>query len=196
MKLFVGLGNFGEKYENTRHNLGFMVVEQFLKDFEPVENTKWTGSNKFKSDIAEIEWQPKKGEMEKVILAKPKTFMNDSGIAVSAISKFYKIDASDIFIIHDDIDFQIGNLKIRFGGGDGGHNGIKSVTEHLGTDRYWRLRMGIEVGENTPAQNFVLQIFTAEERWEVKKSIKKASDALQEVLENGTEVAMNKFNTR
>ncbi len=209
MKLIVGLGNPGEKYAKTRHNLGFMIVDQFLKDFEPQKDTVWNDSKKFKSDIAQIEWHRRSAGsssslrassgqaiMEKVILVKPKTYMNNSGMAVSLISKFYKIKPEDIWIVHDDIDFQVGNLKIRFGGGDAGHNGVASVTKSLGTDKFWRVRLGIEFGEKIVVEDFVLRNFSPKEKGKVKKVIKNASDALQEVLENGTDVAMNKFNTR
>lgn len=201
MKLIIGLGNPGEKYEKTRHNLGFMVVEQFLKDFEPQKDTAWNDSKKFKSDIVEIEWQPRqrragKAFPEKVILVKPKTFMNNSGMAVSLIAKFYKVSPEDIFIIHDELDLPLGNLKIRLGGSSAGHNGIESVIDALGTDKFWRLRLGIKFGENLNAEDFVLRNFSPQEKGKVKKVIKNASDALQEVLENGPDAAMNKFNTR
>ncbi len=196
MKLIVGLGNPGEKYEKTRHNLGFMVVEQFLKDFEPQKDTAWNDSKKFKSDIAEIDWQPKHGKMEKVILVKPKTFMNNSGMAVSLIARFYKVSPENIFIIHDELDLPLGNLKIRLGGSSAGHNGIESVIDSLGTDKFWRLRLGIKSGENINAEDFVLRNFSPKEKGKVKKVVKNASNALQEVLENSADAAMNRFNTR
>src|SRR3989344_4505482 len=101
MKLIVGLGNPGTQHQKTRHNLGFMVVEQFLKDFEPVGKTEWMDEKKFKSDIATLSWQPRHGKEEKVILAKPKTYMNNSGLAVSLVASFYKIQAPDVWIVHD-----------------------------------------------------------------------------------------------
>ncbi len=125
MKLIAGLGNPGKEYEKTRHNVGFMVVEQFLKNFESAKETVWTDNSKFKSDIAEIEWQRSKplrdkvvqqDLLEKVILVKPKTYMNNSGMAVSLIANFYKIPTQDIWIIHDDVDFPVGTLRIRHAG--------------------------------------------------------------------------------
>ena len=91
MKLIVGLGNPGEKYINTRHNLGFIIVEHFLKDFQSARNTVWEKATKFKSEISQIEWQPRHGTLEKVILTKPQTYMNNSGLAVQLISSFYKL---------------------------------------------------------------------------------------------------------
>src|SRR5438067_1424386 len=103
MKLIVGLGNPGDAYEKNRHNLGFMVAEQFLKDFEPVHKTVWSNEPKFKSDIAELEWQSQNGTgLQKVILVKPKTYMNNSGMAVKLLTAYYKIPVTDIWILHDD----------------------------------------------------------------------------------------------
>src|SRR5690348_15063745 len=110
MKLIVGLGNPGEKYEKTRHNLGFMVVEQFLKDFERV-GIVWDNSKKFKSDVLEINVG-----LEKVIIAKPKTYMNNSGLAVQLLTSYYKLPTEDIIIVHDELDLPLGYLKIRLGG--------------------------------------------------------------------------------
>ena len=143
MKLLVGLGNPGVKYEKTRHNVGFMVVEQFLKDFEPVGKTVWNNSEMFKSDIVELTWQPKRGKEEKVILVKPKTFMNNSGLAVAILTTYYKIPTTDIWIVHDDVDLPMGNMKIRFGGASAGHRGVTSIMEALNTDKFWRFRLGI-----------------------------------------------------
>src|SRR5579883_2353368 len=105
MKLIVGLGNPGEKYQHTRHNMGFLAVEQFLKDFQSTRDTVWTDEKKFKSDVVEIDWQKKNGEVEKLILVKPKTFMNDSGLAVKLLADFYKIPPEEIWILHDEVDF-------------------------------------------------------------------------------------------
>lgn len=205
MKLFVGLGNTGAKYNKTRHNLGFVVIEQFLKDFEPVNKDNWENESKFKAEISEIEWQPQSGALEKVILVKPTTYMNNSGMAVSLISKFYKINPEDIFIIHDELDLPVGSMKVRLGGASAGHNGVSSVIEHLGTDKFWRLRLGI--GEEKTqekmakhnvknTEDFVLSAFSPKEHSKIKHLIKNASDALQEILEKGTDSAMNRFNTR
>src|SRR5437667_10312381 len=114
MKLLIGLGNPGKQYEKTRHNVGFMVLEQFFKDFSPAEQTVWTDFSKFKSDIAEITWQRQNHSSqsaEKVILVKPKTFMNNSGMAVKLIADFYKISGDDIWSIHVDVDFHVGSMR-------------------------------------------------------------------------------------
>jgi len=202
MKLVVGLGNPGEKYERTRHNLGFMTVEHFLKDFELAKSTSWENSVKFKSDIAQIEWQPKHGVLEKVILVKPKTYMNNSGLAIQLITSYYKLPTTDVWITHDDIDLPLGSLKIRFGGASAGHHGVESVMEHLNTDKFWRFRMGIgEAGKikNQKLRNvedFVLSDFTGSERGKLKDLIKKGVKAIETSLEDSLEAAMNKFNAK
>src|SRR3989344_5422114 len=134
MKLIVGLGNPGEKYERTRHNAGFLVVEQFLKDADPVAQTVWQDEKRLKSDIATLDWKPKVGPSVRIVLVKPKTYMNNSGMAVSLIASYYKITSADIWVIHDDYDFPLGSMKIRFGGASAGHKGIASIIDSLGDD--------------------------------------------------------------
>jgi PTH1 family peptidyl-tRNA hydrolase len=202
MKLIVGLGNPGEKYEKTRHNLGFMIVDRFLKDFESAKDTSWENLTKFKSDVAQIDWQPKHREEEKVILVEPKTFMNNSGMAVKIIADFYKITPENIWVINDDIDLPLGSMKIRFGGASAGHRGIESVIEQLGTDKFWRFRMGI--GENRElndsrvknVDDFVLGVFSGSEKGKLKELIARGADAIEMSLEDGMEAAMNRFNTK
>src|SRR3989304_7316487 len=107
MKLIVGLGNPGEKYETTRHNLGFIILDHLLKDLKSVNQDKWKDNPKLKSEIFILDWQPKEEESKKIILAKPKTYMNNSGMAVSTISSFYKITPDDIWIVHDELDLPL-----------------------------------------------------------------------------------------
>lgn len=205
MKLIVGLGNPGEKYGATRHNAGFMVVDAFLKDFEPEKNTNWENSSKLKSDILQIEWQPKAGKLEKIILAKPRTYMNNSGMAISLISSFYKIKPEDIWIVNDDFDLPLGTMKIRFGGASAGHHGVESIIASLGTDKFWRFRMG--TGEShakgkiakhkiRKAENFVLSSFAKGEAGKIRELIKRGSKAIAMALEEGLQNSQNRFNTR
>src|SRR3989344_8357888 len=108
MKLIVGLGNPGEKYKKTRHNMGFMVIEALFKQMTPVAKTVWEDNKKFKADIAELTWKPKKSkEEERIILAKPKTYMNNSGMSVSVIARFYKIKPEDVWIVNDEVDLPL-----------------------------------------------------------------------------------------
>ncbi len=203
MKLIVGLGNPGKQYEKTKHNLGFMVVEQFLKDFEPVSKTEWEDSKKFKSDIVNLDWQPKHGQMEKVILAKPKTYMNNSGMSVRLLLTFYKLQSTDVWVVYDDLDLPLGSMKIRFGGASAGHHGVDSIIENLKTDKFWRFRMGIgklspkiERGIVKNAEDIVLGKFKGGEWGKARELIKRGSKALQTALEEDLESAMNRFNTK
>lgn len=205
MKLIVGLGNYGEKYERTRHNLGFMVLEQFLKDFEPVEKTVWDDNKKFKADILDFEWKPKVGTKERVLLLKPKTFMNNSGLSVSLVTSYYHIDPKDIWIVHDEMDIPLGMMKIRFGGSGAGHHGIESIMRSLGTEKFWRFRMGIGGSKNhseiakhkvTDTEEYVLGAFGQGEYGKIRLLIKRGAKALEMALEKDLQTAMNRFNTK
>lgn len=202
MKLIVGLGNPGGKHERTRHNLGFMVIDALFKDYSsPKDNFR--EEKKFQADIAEINWQPKKGKAEKVILIKPLTFMNSSGLAVLLASKFYKIDSSNVWVIHDEVDLPLGAMKIRLGGSSAGHKGVESILEALKTDKFWRFRMGIgqqrgkiEGKRVKQIDNFVLGEFNESERGKVREIIKKGVKAMESALEESLEKAMNRYNTK
>ena len=196
MKLIVGLGNPGPSYEKTRHNGGFMVVEAFFKDFEPLKQTVWTKEDSLKSDIARIAWQPQEGTVEDVILAKPLAYMNHSGIAVELIASRFLIHPSDIWVVHDDIDIPLGKMKIRLGGASAGHKGVEDIMNHLNTDRFWRFRMGIGEPNSKlrPIDDFVLGTFRGAEKSRAKALITKGRKALSCALEEGMERAMNRFN--
>ena len=221
MKLIVGLGNPGEKYEKTRHNIGFMIVEKFLRDFSQTDQITWDESSKFKSFIAQIEWQKQtkdkspglnRERLEKVALLKPKTYMNNSGMSVRLAADFYKIKPEDIWVVHDDLDLPLGSLKIRLGGASAGHRGIESIIESLGTDKFWRFRLGIghphkknmENGtvmkmskrDFGSVDNFVLGGFGQGEAGKVKTLIKKSVAAIETALETGLDTAMNRFNSK
>jgi PTH1 family peptidyl-tRNA hydrolase len=202
MKLIVGLGNPGEKYEKTRHNVGFIIVDLLFKNYSTPKDA-FKEEKKFKAEIAEITWQPKKGENERVILVKPLTFMNGSGDAVSLIAKFYKIKSEDIWVVHDEIDLPLGAMKIRLGGSSAGHKGVESIIEKLKSDKFWRFRIGIGEqkekinGKRLKAiDNFVLGDFIKGEMGKIRESTKKSVKALEEALEHGLERAANRFNTK
>lgn len=216
MKLIVGLGNPGEKYENTRHNFGFRVVDQFVHDFEPAEKTVWKRSDKLKSDIAQLDWQPKEGQLERVIMVMPQTYMNNSGMAVSLVSSYYKIEPEDIWIIHDELDLPMGAMRIRFGGAAAGHHGVESIISSLGTDKFWRFRLGIGAThphsgrggrEEDKAQkisrqslrgveDYVLSSFGEGDQSKARELVKHASKAISYALEKGLEKSMNRYNTK
>jgi len=200
MKLIVGLGNPGEKYENTRHNLGFSVVDHLLKELG-TSKVDWDHSSKLKSDIA-----PFTINDEKVLLSKPQTYMNDSGTAVQLLANFYKIEPQYVWVVYDELDLPIGAMKIRFGGAAAGHHGVESIMESIGTDQFWRFRLGIgESHDKThtvskqivhDAKDFVLDQFHSNEAGKAREMIKRGADALRMALDKGMETAMNRFNTK
>lgn len=211
MKLIVGLGNPGEKYEQTRHNLGFQVIEKLVKDVSSENTSGWDSLDKVKSEVSSILFKN-----EKVILAKPKTYMNNSGMAVSLLTSFYKVTPQDIWIVYDELDLPVGTLKIRFGGAAAGHHGVESIIEKLGTDQFWRFRLGIGVthphtgqaarldgrGHTISRQKLkdvtkhVLGRFASGEQGKIRELIKHGSQALQIALEKGIDTAQNRFNTK
>ncbi len=204
MKLIVGLGNPGDKYESTRHNVGFMVLDRLIKDSQPVDNSDFTEDKKLKSEIFVFYWQPKKGEAEKVILVRPQTYMNNSGMAVSLVAKYYKVKPEDIWVVHDELDLPLGTMKIRFGGSAAGHHGVNDLIEKLGTDKFWRFRLGIAFAKNKEeiakhkvnGQEFVLKGFVGGEKSKARAAIKRGSKALATALEKGITSSMNQFNTK
>ncbi|WP_320033331.1 aminoacyl-tRNA hydrolase [Halarcobacter sp.] len=150
MHLIVGLGNIGEKYELTRHNIGFLVIDEMTKSL----NTSNINKSNFKADVFKSGYN---------LFVKPKTYMNLSGDAVVAIKEYYKIDIEDIIVIHDDLDLPFGTVKFKIGGGHGGHNGLKSIDSHIGKD-YIRVRIGIGKPLNKEdVANYVLSNFSKEE---------------------------------
>ncbi|HSW47483.1 MAG TPA: aminoacyl-tRNA hydrolase [Candidatus Saccharimonadales bacterium] len=208
MKLIVGLGNPGEKYENTRHNLGFQTIDHFLKESLSAKDAVWSVNKKLKSEIAVLDINPSTslGPDGKVILAKPQTFMNNSGMAVSLLLNFYKVKPVDLWLVYDELDLPVGSMKIRFGGAAAGHHGVESVMEKIGTDKFWRFRLGIGASHDkehviskqkiNKAKEFVLGGFGKSDKGKVRELIKHGSDALKTGIEKGIEVAMNRYNTR
>lgn len=162
MKLFVGLGNPDKKYQNTRHNLGQIFVDNFLRK----NNLTLKNYPKLSAQMAEFK------NPDKTLFAITNEYMNNSGISVKKISDYFKINPNDIYIIHDDLDIPIGEYKIQFDRGPAGHNGIKSTIDHLGTQAFNRIRIGIGKPENNiPVEDYVLQPFSKEERLIIDKTI-------------------------
>lgn len=153
MYLLVGLGNPGTKYENNRHNVGFMFIDHLAKKLEAPEFSEKFDSLHCRTEIAG----------KRVFLQKPQTFMNKSGIAVSKLANFYKIPLQNIFVIYDELDLEFAKIKIKQAGGDGGHNGIKSIDSQIGKN-YWRIRFGIDhPGNKDMVSSYVLHDFPANE---------------------------------
>lgn len=201
MILIIGLGNPGDKYVDTRHNLGFEVVNELKRKLESSSENQelsWKTEEKFKAEIIRLQHNS-----NSLILAKPQTFMNKSGISVFKIAAFFKIAPENIIIIHDELDLLLGHMKIRLGGSDAGHHGLESIIKSLGTDKFIRVRLGIgaektlsgehkEVAFN--AERFVMEPFLPQERHTVKHITKLALKAIDVILEKGIEKAQNQFN--
>jgi PTH1 family peptidyl-tRNA hydrolase len=190
MKIIIGLGNPGEKYEKTRHNIGFDIVSLFADSKMPIFS-EWKLNKKFNSEISE----GKIGKT-KIVLAKPQTFMNNSGEAVSCISRFYKVSSKDIIIIHDDIDLPFGKIRIKKTGSSGGHRGLESIIKFLGNENFVRLKVGVGPKKkiNDDAAKLVLKKITKTEDKIISETKEKAVEAIVSILEDGLEAAMNYFN--
>lgn len=188
MFLVVGLGNPGRKYSRTRHNIGFRVVDEFQREND---FPKFKLQQKSNSLISEREITDKK-----VILAKPQTFMNDSGKAVKALIINYQLSITNLIVAHDDLDLPLGKIRISHGRGSAGHKGVGSIIKELGTNNFVRLRIGImneELGIRN-AEDFVLEKFSKDEEKIISEAIKKTCQALKTALTEGLEKAMAEFN--
>ena len=187
MKLIAGLGNIGREYAGTRHNIGFMVADELAKRWG--ETTWKTGDN-----ASYVEHRLP----EKVFLIKPTTYMNLSGIAVGDFANFYHIQPQDILVIHDDMDLPSGFLRIRKKGSAGGHNGLKSIEQALGTQEYPRIRIGIGHPEHEEQAviSHVLQQFSTFEQEAIQEAVHKAADAVELWLKEDLEAAAQKYNSK
>lgn len=181
MRLIIGLGNPGKEYQKTRHNIGFKALDKIAKDFKI--------QKKLSAEIA---------KKNNIIYAKPLTYMNESGLAIKRISQFYKIKFSDILIIHDDKDLPLGKIRIRRDGSAGGHNGIKSIIEQLGTNKFNRLRIGINNPEKKIRDTayYVLNDFSLAEQKKIKAILALIKEAVSTIQNHGIEKAMNIYNAQ
>lgn len=187
MYIVVGLGNPTKTYDGTRHNIGFNVIDQIAADLGISVNEK-----KHKAKFG-------KGYIggEKIILAKPQTYMNLSGESVRALMDYYKVSEDELIIIYDDTSLDAGQIRIRGKGSAGGHNGIRSIISHLGTMEFPRIKVGI--GSKPPGwdlADYVLSKFKEEEKDIIKEAVKTASDAVRVIITDGINEAMNQYNIR
>lgn len=187
MKLIVGLGNPGIRYQFSRHNIGFLVLDALAKE-QNIEISKKRFSSCFgKGNISRVT----------VLMAKPLTFMNLSGISVKELLGFFKIDLENLIIIHDDLDLPLGSIRIKAGGGHGGHKGLISIIDNLSGPEFIRIRLGIgKPSSKEMVERYVLEHFTDDERKILPDIIARACDAVVEVISSGTQSAMCKFNIR
>jgi peptidyl-tRNA hydrolase, PTH1 family len=192
IKLLVGLGNPGDKYEATRHNAGFWWVDQLAAS----SNSKLALESKFFSVVGKLN-TAKLGLTTDTWLIKPTTFMNVSGKAVASIANYYKISPAQILVIHDELDLPPETVKLKKGGGHGGHNGLKDITAALGTADFWRLRLGIgHPGDRNEVVNFVLKAPSKDEQMAINQCIDKSIEIVPQLLSGDFENAMLKLHTK
>jgi peptidyl-tRNA hydrolase, PTH1 family len=196
MKIIVGLGNPGGQYTDTRHNIGYMIVEHLSHEIGS-SSFVWEQDDKHKVMA---------GKIGEVLLVKPLTYMNNSGFAVKGLMDYYKLKATDVWVIHDDIDLPLGKIRIRQKGGTAGHNGVTSILNSLKSDEFVRFRMGIGRGKESTGPNenknlshrsvidFVLSKFKQSEAGSLKHLVKHGSEAVRIALMEGLDKAMNRFN--
>jgi PTH1 family peptidyl-tRNA hydrolase len=184
--LVAGLGNPGREYADTRHNVGFMVAEELARR----HGGSWRA--KFSGDLAEMRL-----DGLRLAVLKPQTYMNESGRSVGAAVRFFKVEPEALLVVHDEVDLEPGRLQARLGGGLAGHNGLRSVAQHLGTPEFARLRIGVgrpERGDPRPVADFILSPFSPEV--DVEALVARAADAVETVAREGVEEAQNRFNER
>jgi len=184
--LVVGLGNPGREYARTRHNAGWLVVEELARR----HGGSW--KSKFSGQLAEIRL-----EGHKLALLKPETYMNESGRSVGAATQFFKVDPDAVLVVHDEGDFELGRLEIKVGGGYGGHNGLRSIGQHLGTPDFLRLRIGVgrpERGDPRPLADYVLSNFEPHD--DAEALVARAADAVEQLDADGIERAQARVNRR
>jgi PTH1 family peptidyl-tRNA hydrolase len=184
--LVAGLGNPGREYADTRHNIGFMVADELARR----HGGSWRG--KFSGELAELRL-----DGFRLALLKPQTYMNESGRAVGAAVRFFKVDPEAVVVVHDEVDLEPGRMQARLGGGLAGHNGLRSVAHHLGTGDFARLRIGVgrpERGDPRPVADFVLSPFGPDV--DVDALVARAADAVEAIAREGVEEAQNRFNER
>jgi PTH1 family peptidyl-tRNA hydrolase len=184
LKLVVGLGNPGSKYDGTRHNIGFEVIDRLAEGGQGARFAR-----KFDGLLAETEIN-----FRRVLLLKPETFMNLSGRSVAQALRFYKLEAAQLLVVCDDLNLPLGKLRLRAGGSDGGQKGLRDITAHLGTDAYARLRIGIGDRGLIDAADFVLSRFRPAERTTIDDALIDATQAIAIWTDQGLEAAMNRFN--
>lgn len=185
MKIIAGLGNPGEKYSNTRHNIGFMVITELAKRFRNVNR-----SYKFDGLLGDFFFGG-----EKVLIFQPMKYMNKSGAPLGKVMDYFDLKPQDLLVVHDDLDLDLGKMKFKRNGSSGGHNGIKSIITKLGTQDFKRLKIGIDrPPANLEAADYVLTKFRSEEKEVTNKTIEKAVMGIELFLNENIQQAMNKYN--
>lgn len=184
--IILGLGNIGKEYENTHHNVGFMALDEIAKS----NNLDFKLEKKFNAYVAEYAY---KGE--KHLLVKPTTYMNNSGAAIRQVIDYYKKDISELLVIYDDLDLPLGNVRIRKNGSAGGHNGVKSIIAHLGTQNFSRIRVGIKKEKEINTIDYVLSRFSKKELEVINVTLNKMPNIIDDYLNYGIDFIMNHYNS-
>lgn len=184
MKIIIGLGNIGEKYENTRHNIGFMALDRLSQEYDQSSEQKWKETPKLKGVLKEINING-----EKVLLVKPTTYMNLSGECVKKVLDYYKVALENLIVIFDDIDLPFGEVRFREKGSAGTHNGVKSLIKELGTDNFKRIKIGIEnrtpvLKINFDLSNYVLSKFDKKEQKALDEAFKDVVNKIIDLMKN------------
>lgn len=185
MKLVIGIGNPGPEYDKTRHNVGFTVLDRVAHRLAPGS----TARARFKGATIDTDV-----DGEKVVLLKPATYVNLTGEAVGEAVRFYKLDTNDLLVIVDDSALPCGRLRFRPSGGDGGHNGLRNISQHMGNDEWCRLRIGIDAPGDIPLKNYVLGRFRPDQSDAVEEALERAAEATECWIRRGLEAAMNTYN--
>jgi peptidyl-tRNA hydrolase, PTH1 family len=188
VNILVGLGNPGKRYERTPHNAGFAVIDELARQLSCPLRTSF----RFEARIGKAVFRD-----ERILLVQPKTFMNNSGLAVAPILRYNKADVADLLVILDDADLEFGRLRLRAAGSSGGHKGLASIIENVGSEEFARIRIGI--GRSSEKSGLVEQVltpFSKKEQAEMAQTVSKAAEAALCILESGVETAMNKFNAK
>ncbi len=186
IKLVVGLGNPGKEYNNTRHNIGFMVIDEIAKKLNILKWTQRNDAHYFDCYL----------DMAHVIFLKPQKYINLTGEVVEQFVKYFQISIDDILIISDDLDLPVGTIKLKEKGSSGGHNGLKNIEQHLKTSQYRRIKIGISNDKNIDTKDYVLGKITKEEKKILKKSIDLAAQAVLQSFNTPFNELMSKYNTK
>ena len=194
--MVVGLGNPGPTYSFTRHNVGFMVADELARR----ARASWSAPRGMRADVVETRIGVAgigvpAADADRLVLARPRTFMNESGQSVRKLADFHRVTPERLVVVHDELDLDLGQIRLKFGGGDNGHNGLKSLRRHLGTGEFHRVRFGIgrPPGRQAPA-DYVLAPIPASLRSDIELEASRAADAVETLVTSGLEAAQNRFN--
>jgi PTH1 family peptidyl-tRNA hydrolase len=185
-KFFIGLGNPGDRYQNTRHNLGYLSLDCFMErhQLEGLKDDKKSDGSLLKSELFDQEF----------LLFKSSRYMNESGLSINRLRKYRNISMQDICIIHDDLDLNVGEVRVKYSGGHGGHNGLRNIIQACGTNDFIRIRMGIGHPEKDEVIDYVLSKPKKAEKEVLDQSTYEAADVMDSLLQNGLDETMNRFN--